>query len=523
MRLGRIVETSAALAATAARGKKVALLAATLRELAPDERAIGARYLAGEQPHKTGIGYALAREVAAAVPAAGPATLELAEVDARLAAVVPLAGPGSAGARRDAFGALLARATAAEQQWLCELIVGGLRQGAEASMVVDAVAKATGVPVADVRRAYMLAGDVGAVAAVALADGAPGVARFGLTLFRPILPMLAQTADDAPAALATFGGEAAALELKLDGFRVQLHKDGDVVRAFSRGLNDVSATVPEAIAAVRALPARRLVLDGEAIALFADGRPRPFQDTMARFGRRGDAPTGDPAANPLSLALFDALLVDDDTLLARPASERFAILGALAPTLAVPRLVTADADAAAAFYADAVGRGHEGVMAKALDAPYEAGSRGAAWLKIKRVHRLDLVVLAAEWGSGRRRGWLSNLWMGARDGDGFVMLGKTFKGMTDAVLAWQTAALLAREIDRDGHVVHVRPELVAEFAFNDVQRSSRYPGGVALRLARLVRYRDDKTAAAADTLATVRSLAPGTESKLSSLGTTDPE
>ncbi len=287
MLLARIVETSAAVAATAARGKKVALLAATLRELDEHERAVGARYLAGEQPHKTGIGYALAHETVA--PAAASAQLALIEVDARLAAIAELAGAGSGGARKAAFGALLARATADEQAWLRALAVGGLRQGAEASVVVDAVARASGVAVADVRRAHMLAGDLGAVAAAALADGAAGVARFGLTLFRPVLPMLAQTAADAPAALATFGSAGAALELKLDGFRVQLHKEGDVVRAFSRGLNDVSASVPEAIAAVRALPARRLILDGEAIALHADGRPRPFSghDGALRQARPG--------------------------------------------------------------------------------------------------------------------------------------------------------------------------------------------------------------------------------------------
>ena len=507
MLLAQIVDTSTAVAATAARGKKVALLATALRELPASERAVGARYLAGEQPHKTGIGYALVRDVIAQVPAARAATLLLTEVDARLAAIAPLAGAGSAGARKAAFGALLAAATADEQRFLCALVTGELRQGAEASMVVDAVARASGLPAVEVRRAHMLAGDLGAVAAAALGDGADGVARFGLTLFRPVLPMLAQTAADVPGALATFAGPAA-LELKLDGFRVQLHKDGDEVRAYSRNLNDVTAMMPEAVAAVRAFPARRLVLDGEAIALHSDGRPLPFQDTMARFGRRGTrAP--EPGTATLSLALFDALLVDDDTLLAQPASARFGLLGALAPAHAVPRVVTADADVAARFYTDAIARGHEGVMAKALDAPYEAGSRGAAWLKIKKVHRLDLVVLAAEWGSGRRRGWLSNLWLGARDpaGGSFVMLGKTFKGMTDAVLAWQTAELLAREVDRDGHVVHVRPELVAELAFNDVQRSSRYPGGVALRFARLVRYRSDKTAAEADTIDAVRAIA----------------
>jgi DNA ligase-1 len=340
----------------------------------------------------------------------------------------------------------------------------------------------------------MLAGDLGAVAAAALGDGAAGLARIGLRVFQPILPMLAQTADTAGEALASFAGPAA-LELKLDGFRVQIHKDGERIRVFSRALNDVTAQVPEVVAATLALPARRLILDGEASAFGPGGRPLPFQDTMRRHG-------------PLRLTLFDALLIDDQTLLASPARERFALLDQLAPELAVPRLVTGDAAEADAYFEAAIARGHEGVMAKALEAPYDAGNRGASWLKIKKVHRLDLVVLAAEWGSGRRRGWLSNIHLGARDGsDGWVMLGKTFKGMTDEMLIWQTAQFLAREVDRDGHIVYVRPELVAEIAFNDVQRSSRYPGGFALRLARVVRYRDDKTAAEADTIDAVRAIA----------------
>ncbi len=315
--------------------------------------------------------------------------------------------------------------------------------------------------------------------------------------------MLAQTADDPESALASLGGEAA-LELKLDGFRVQIHKDGDDVRLYSRGLNDVSAFAPELVAAARALPARRLIADGEAIVLGAGARPLPFQDTMRRFGRKGLELR---ETYPLSLALFDLMLVDDQTLLGEPARGRFSALGGLAGDLAVPRTIARDADAATAFYAAAIAKGHEGVMAKALDAPYDAGNRGASWLKIKRVHRLDLVVLAAEWGSGRRKGWLSNIHLGARSGDDWIMLGKTFKGMTDDMLRWQTAQFLAREIDRDGHVVHVRPELVAEFAFNDVLRSPRYPGGLALRLARLVRYRSDKTADQADTIDSVRAIA----------------
>jgi DNA ligase-1 len=314
--------------------------------------------------------------------------------------------------------------------------------------------------------------------------------------------MLAQTAEDTGEALANFGGPMS-LEHKLDGFRVQLHKDGDAIRAYSRALNDVTSSVPEVIAAVRALPAQRLILDGEAIAYGPNGRPLAFQDTMRRKSPKGDG-------GALTLSLFDILLVDDQTMLAQPARARFSALAELAPAHVIPRIVTADAAEAAAFYDDAIARGHEGVMAKALDAIYDAGNRGASWLKIKKVRRLDLVVLAAEWGSGRRKGWLSNIHLGARDpakpGE-FVMLGKTFKGMTDEMLAWQTTEFLAREVDREDHIVYIRPEIVAEIAFNDVQRSSHYPGKLALRHARVVRYRTDKTVAESDPIDAVRAIA----------------
>jgi DNA ligase-1 len=489
-----IAQTSQQLAETSSRKKKIELVARLLGELAPGEHAIAARHLAGEVGHKLGIGYATVGELRGQVAPAPAAALTVIEVDRRFAAIAALHGAGSGKAKKDAFGALLAAATEREQGFLGALVVGELRQGALDALVVDAIALAAGLPAGAVRAAHMLAGDVGVVAAATLTEGAAGLARFGLTVFRPVLPMLAQTAETAAEALSSFGGPAA-LELKLDGFRVQIHKDGELVRVFSRALNDVTAQVPEVVAATAALPARRLILDGEASAFGADGRPLPFQDTMRRKG-------------PLTLTLFDALLVDDQTLLAIPAGERFGVLGALAPALAVPRLVTGDPVEATAYFDAAIARGHEGVMAKALEAPYDAGNRGAAWLKIKKVYHLDLVVLAVEWGSGRRRGWLSNLHLGARDpAGGWVMLGKTFKGMTDEVLAWQTAQLLAREVGRDGHVVHVRPELVVEIAFNDVQRSPRYPGGFALRLARVVRYRADKTAAEADTIDAVRAIA----------------
>ncbi len=464
-----------------------------------DARAIAARFLSGIVPQKTGVGYAAVAALRGA--AASQPSLELGEIDRTFTELAQTAGAGSAQRKKDLLGAMFARATAPEQALLAQLIVGEVRQGALDALVVEAIAATTGIAARVVRDAYMFAGDIGVVAEVALADGAAGLARFGLQLFRPILPMLAQTADDTGAALVELAGPMS-LELKLDGFRVQMHKDGDVVRAYSRGLNDVSNQVPELIEMVRALPARRLVLDGEAVALFPDGRPRPFQDTMQRFGR-----TKTTVAIPLSLAAFDALLVDDDTLIGLPAHARFAALADHAGPHAVSRMITADAAEAAAFYDDAIAHGHEGVMAKSLDAPYDAGSRGAGWLKIKRILRMDFVVIAVEWGSGRRKGLLSNLHLAARDGDGFVMLTKTFKGMTDAVLKWQTAELLRREIDRDGHVVHVRPELVVETLFNDVQRSPHYPAGLTLRHARIVRYRDDKTAAEADTIDAVRAIA----------------
>jgi DNA ligase-1 len=491
-----VAQTSATIAQTSARKKKVALLSALLVKVPVEERAIAARYLSGDVGYKLGIGYATVHEMR--VPPTAEPSLTLREIDARFAAIAQMSGAGSQKGKKDAYGALLAQGTELEQRFLAAIVVGELRQGALDALVVDAVAQATNIPAKRVRTAYMLAADIGAVTAEAL--GAGNVDRFGLTLFQPVLPMLAQTAEDTAEALANFAGSPMSLELKLDGFRVQIHKDGDQIRAYSRALNDVTHSVPEVIAAVRALPSQRLILDGEALAYREDGRPLPFQDTMKRKSEAGGA---------LQLSLFDILLADDQTMLSVPAHERFTALATLAPAHAVPRIITADAGEAAAFYADAVAKGHEGVMAKALDATYDAGNRGAAWLKIKKVRRLDLVVLAAEWGSGRRKGKLSNIHLGARDpaGGDFVMLGKTFKGMTDAMLEWQTAQFLAREVDREGHIIYVRPELVVETAFNDVQRSSTYPGGFALRHARVVRYREDKTVAESDTIDAVRAIA----------------
>ena len=507
MLLAELARTSTEVAATSGRTAKIERLAACLRALAPDERAIGARYLAGELGQgKLGVGYALVAGALDETPPAADASLTVLDVDRALTAIATQAGAGSQRARKQLLGALFGRATADERTLLAGLISGGLRQGALAGIVVEAVARAAGLPAASVRAAHMRAGDLGLVADAALTDGAAGLARFAIELFRPLLPMLASPADDVADVLGQLG--TAAFEYKLDGVRLQLHRDHDVVRVFTRGLHDVTVLVPEVVELVRALPVRRAILDGEAIALRPDRRPWPFQTTMRRFGKTGD----DPALRrelPLSLALFDALVVDDRELVAEPLAARTALLDEVAPALVLPRLVTGEAAAAEAFLAGAFAAGHEGVMAKALESTYDAGRRGAAWLKLKKAHRLDLVVLAAEWGSGRRTGLLSNLHLGARDPatGGFVMLGKTFKGLTDEVLAWQTRELLARAVAQDRHVVHVRPELVVEIELSDVQRSPHYPGGLALRLARVVRYRDDKPASEADTIDAVRALA----------------
>jgi DNA ligase-1 len=503
--LAALVDASRRVAETGSRLAKRDAIAACLRRLAPEEIEVAVAFLSGEtRQGRLGVGYAALSELRGGAAARAP-TLTLGEVDEALARIGATRGKGAAGERARELGALFARATRAEQDFLVRLLVGELRQGALEGVMIEAIAAAAGLPVADVRRAAMFAGDPGAAARAALVDGAAGLTRFSIRLLQPVQPMLAQPAEDISDALARLG--TAALEWKLDGARVQVHKSGEDVRVYTRNLNEVTAAVPEVVEAVRAVPARELILDGEAIALRPGGAPQPFQVTMRRFGRKLDV-AAMRAELPLAAFFFDFLRRDGDALIDRPAAERFAALSEALPSgLLVPRLVTSDASAAEAFYADALRRGHEGVMAKAVDAPYEAGSRGASWLKVKRAHTLDLVVLAAEWGHGRRRGWLSNLHLGARDpSGGFVMLGKTFKGMTDEMLAWQTRELLARAIARDEYTVHVRPELVVEIAFNDLQASSQYPGGLALRFARVKGYRPDKRAEEADTIDTVRAL-----------------
>jgi DNA ligase 1 len=505
MLLREIAEASSAVAATSSRNGKVAVLAALLERAPAPLAATAVSWLMGEtRQGRIGVGPAAVREAAMAA-AVADATLDVSAVEAVFDRIAGLHGPGSAAARHTGLRELFAAATGAEQDFLSRLLRGELRQGALEGVMADAVARAARLPVADVRRAAQLAGDLPAVAGAALHGGAAALAEFGVRLFRPLQPMLAQPASDIDDALARL--QRAAFDYKLDGARVQVHKSGDEVRVYTRRLNEVTASVPELVQRVSALPTRELVLDGEAIALREDGRPAPFQVTMSRFGSRV-AVERLRGEVPLSELYFDCLFVDGESLLDATAEQRFAALrDVLPPSAIVPRLVTADASAAAAFLAQARAAGHEGIVAKSLAAPYDAGRRGGAWLKVKQADTLDLVVLAAEWGSGRRSGWLSNLHLGARDPDagGFVMLGKTFKGLTDALLAWQTRALLDREIGREGHIVHVRPELVVEIAFEGVQTSPRYPGGVALRFARVKRYRQDKSAADADTIDRVRS------------------
>ncbi len=506
MKLAALVDTSRRVAEASGRLEKIGLLASLFRTAPAEEAELTTAYLCGStRQDKLGVGWSVFQSATPGT-AAETASLELSDVDSALRAVAGTTGPGSADRKRRLLGELLTRATPEEQRFLAGLIMGELRQGALEGLVSDAVARAAGIPAGRVRRAAMLAGDLPAVAAAALGAGDAGLARFSVQLFQPVLPMLADTAEGEEAALAALGE--AALEFKLDGARVQVHKGGDDVRVFSRRLNDVTVAVPELVEAVRALPARELILDGETVALRPDGKPHPFQITMRRFGRRLDVDRL-RGELPLSSLFFDVLYRDGSTLIDEPLERRLlALADALPPELVVPRLVTGSADAAREFMRRALARGHEGIMAKALDAPYEAGRRGARWLKLKPAETLDLVVLAAEWGHGRRRGWLSNLHLGARDPErgGFVMLGKTFKGLTDTILAWQTEKLLELEIGRDAHTVYVRPELVVEVAFNDVQASPHYPGGVALRFARVRQYRPDKTAAEADTISAVRAI-----------------
>ncbi|WP_445152847.1 ATP-dependent DNA ligase [Baekduia sp. Peel2402] len=499
-----LATTSLAVGATRSRKEKAALLGEALRGLDAGEVEPGVAYLSGElRQRRTGVGWAALRDLP---EPATEASLTVGEVDLVLERISGLSGAGSQAARRDALSDLFARATEPEQALLRGLLSGEIRQGALAGVMADAVAVATGLPRAAVDRATMLRGDARVVAEAALREGLEGLERFALEIGRPLKPMLASPSASLEEAMekAVAGGGLAVVDHKLDGARIQVHRDGDAVVIASRSLDDLTDRLPEVVAAVRALPVQRVVLDGEAIALRADGRPEPFQVTSSRIA------SGAPGVVPV---FFDILHLDGDDLLDAPLRERDPALLRAVPdaALRVPRVVTDDVAVAQGHFDAALAAGQEGVVVKAIDSVYAAGRRGASWLKVKPRHTLDLVVLAAEWGHGRRRGWLSNLHLGARDpeGKGYVMLGKTFKGLTDELLAWQTEQLqaLATGTEKD-YIVHVKPELVVEIAFDGVQTSPRYPGGVALRFARVLRYRPDKTAAEADDLAAVLALRP---------------
>lgn len=512
MRLHDLVQCSLAVGRTRSRNQKTAVLSDCLRSLERDEIEIGVAFLSGRMRQgRIGLGYSAVMKSRPPEPAREP-TLTLTHVDRVLSDVAATSGKGSNKARAELYGGLLARATEDEQQFLTRLLVGEVRQGALEGVLVEGVAKAAEVSPASVRRALMLSGDLGKVAVVAFTEGEAGLGQFQLELFRPLKPMLAQTCEEPTGALAQLGE--AALDYKLDGARIQVHKGGDEIRIYTRSLKEVTVAVPEVVELVRALPSRELILDGEVIAMRDDGTPHAFQTTMRRFGRRLDVARMRTEL-PVSPFFFDCLYADGTTLVDRPGRERFAAMpDVLTSDTLVRRITTADASEAEAFLDAALDLGHEGIMAKSLDAPYAAGNRGAEWLKIKPAHTLDLVVLAAEWGHGRRQGWLSNLHLGAQNPDGsFTMLGKTFKGMTDEMLRWQTEKFQQIALGTSGHTVHLKPEIVAEIAFSDMQTSPRYPGGLALRLARVKRYREDKTAAEADTMETVRRIHAGLQKR----------
>lgn len=529
MLLSEVVAVSHAVRATRSRSAKTALLAEALRSAvlvepgqSPDRQVqTVAGYLSGVLPQgRIGIGW---KGLTAVVPPADRPTLTVLQVDVVLERIAAATGPGSARTRTALLAELLAAATEPEQRFLRRLLGGELRQGALDGTMLPAVALAAQVPEPLVRRAVMLAGHAGPVAAAALGGGSARLAEIGLQVGRAVRPMLAASAPDLATALAMTAGvpgraepepaapRVVAVDGKLDGIRVQVHKDGATVRVFTRSLDEVSDRLPEVTELTGGLPVRSAVLDGEAIALLPDGRPHPFQVTGARTASSLD-PQGQRLRTPLTTYFFDLLHLDGEDLLDLPAAARMnRLAGVVPPAALVPRVVTNRLEAVQEFFDSQLRAGHEGVVVKDLDAPYAAGRRGAGWVKVKPRHTLDLVVLAVEWGSGRRVGLLSNIHLGARDPatGGFVMLGKTFKGMTDEVLRWQTERFLQLETGRAGHVVQVRPEQVVEIAFDGLQRSSRYPGGLALRFARVVRYRHDKTAAEADTVETVRELGGG--------------
>ncbi|MEV2211935.1 ATP-dependent DNA ligase [Streptomyces sp. NPDC050997] len=508
MLLTRLAQVSQEVAATSARSRKIALLAELFRDAEAEDVPIVIPYLAGRLPQgRLGVGWkVLSRPVA---PAAEP-SLTVRDTHGLLSALGEVSGAGSQAERARLVGELMGAATEHEQRFLLGLISGEVRQGALDAVAIEGLAQATRAPAADVRRAVMLAGSLQPVAEALLSDGPGALDRFRLTVGRPVLPMLAHSASSVSEAVDKLG--ACAVEEKLDGIRVQVHRDGDTVRLYTRTLDDITDRLPELTSAALELRGDRFILDGEVIAFDAAGRPRSFQETAGRVGSRVDVATAARTV-PVSPVFFDVLSLDDRDLLDLPFAERHAELARLVPEpMRVRRTLVSgpqEARAAEEFLAETLERGHEGVVAKSLDAPYSAGRRGASWLKVKPVHTLDLVVLAAEWGHGRRTGKLSNLHLGARAADGsFAMLGKTFKGMTDAMLTWQTGRLQELAVDTDGYTVTVRPELVVEIAYDGLQKSTRYPAGVTLRFARVVRYREDKRPEDADTVETLLAAHP---------------
>ena len=504
MQLARLVETSAALVATPARNAKITLVAQLLADAGAEDVALVAAYLSNVVPQRRlGVGW---RSLSALPEPATEATLTIRDVDAAFEVLAAAAGAGSTSVRRTELAHLLSRATAPEQEYLRGLMLGGVRQGAQDGVMLAAIAKAAGVPLAAVQRAVMLAGYAAPVAEAALAGGTDALERIGLEVLRPLRPMLAGSAPEVIEAMT--GDAERIIERKIDGIRLQAHKAGTEVRLFTRSLDEITDRLPEVVELVAALPADRIVLDGETVATRPDGRPEPFQVTGSRTASSAD-PDSLRSSTPLVTSFFDLLHLDGEDLLDHPLSERIARLDALVPEHArMTRIATDSPTEASAFFADQVAAGHEGVIVKDPSSPYAAGRRGSGWVKVKPRHTLDLVVLAVEWGSGRRRGTLSNIHLGARDSatGEFVMLGKTFKGMTDAMLAWQTERFQELETHRDSYTVYVRPEQVVEIAFDAIQKSSRYPGGMALRFARVLRYREDKSADQADTLDTVRAI-----------------
>ena len=508
MLLSEVVTAAEAVAATSSRLAKIAVLADLLRGLDAEELAPAMGFLTA-RPRQGRLGVGWRSLTALETAHAGEPTLTILDVDAALTRLAAADGPGSVAARRGELVGLSERATAAEWDFVARVMLGELRTGALEGVLLDAIARAADRDASAVRRAAMLSGDLGATALIALTRSREELEGVGLVVGRPVMPMLASTAPSATEAIDVLGG-AASVEYKLDGARIQVHRDGDDVRVYTRSLADITHRVPEIVQAARALPAHRLILDGETLSLDEDGGPRPFQDTMARFGSESDA------AVVLRPWFFDILHLDGRDLLDEPLSTRLEVLERVAGDSRMPGIVTDDPARAEEFSREALAAGHEGVMVKAVDSAYAAGRRGKSWLKVKPVLTFDLVVLAVEWGSGRRAGPLSNLHLGARDPEGafgepgaFVMVGKTFKGLTDELLRWQTEHFPTIETHRSSYAVHVQPETVVEIAIDGVQRSTRYPGGVALRFARVKGYRPDKSAREADTIGALRALLRG--------------